>query len=148
MTDRAQIKNIINHMDELSGRLSEFRGRFVKSQVAFERAKQDLSNLTRQKTIELSMLPHLQNATDPKTGKTNKEFSEFLLDEEMRHDPAFQQQIVIFYNSQEAWFEAQNDVLDVAEQLSVLKSQARLLASLMMLEAEDADLAETLGGND
>lgn len=147
--DKAQARHIIDHMNELSSRLSEFRGREVKCRINFERAKVELAAATSHKTIELSHLPHLAGAIDPKTGKSNADFSKFLLDEEMRNDDEFRIQIVQFYEAQESYYEAQNDMLDVAEQLSVAKSQARLVAAILTLEAaEDSDLAETLGGTD
>ena len=145
---KAQALGIIDLQNALSTRLSDFRMKEIKSRIEFEKAKIALSDLTRHKTIELSHLPQIAGAVDPKTGKPNKEFSEFLLDEEMRNDTEFRAQLVYFYNAQESYFEAQNNMLDVAEQLSVAKSQARLLGALMILVSDDDELARTAGGTD
>ena len=145
---KSQALGIIDLQNTLSTRLSAMRHSEIRSRIDFEKAKIALSDLTRRKTIELSHLPQIAGATDPKTGKPNKEFSEFLLDEEMRADTEFRAQLVYFYNAQESYFEAQSNMLDVAERLSVAKSQARLLGAIMMLVSEDDELARTVGGTD
>jgi len=144
----AQAKGIIELQNNLVENLSLLRRAEVNARISFERGKEELARITRQKTLDFSSLPHI-GAPDPKTGKTNKEWAEMLLTKEMEDDEEFRVALVRFWNLQQSFYEAQSDLLDVAEQLSITKSQARLLAALLMLEAEDDDgLLKTFAGTD
>ena len=72
-----------------------------------------------------------------------------LLDKELEEDEEFRKALVRFWNLQQSFYEAQSEMLDVGEKLSITKSQARLLAALLNLQAEDDDgLVATLAGTD
>ena len=144
----AQAKGIIGLQNELIENLSSLRKKEVNARIAFERGKEELSRITRDKTIEISGLAHI-NTPDPKTGRPNQEWAKMLLDKELEDDEEFRKALVRFWNLQQSFYEAQSDMLDVADRLSITKSQARLLAALIALEAEDDDsLAANLAGTD
>src|SRR3990172_2985242 len=144
----AQAKGIIKYQTELGNNLSSLRSKEMNARIAFERGKEELAKITRNKTIELSNLPHI-NTPDPKTGRPNQEWAKMLLDKELEEDEEFRKALVRFWNLQQSFYEAQNEMLDVGEKLSITKSQARLLAALLNLQAEDDDgLVATLAGTD
>ena len=144
----AQAKGIIKYQTELGNNLSSLRSKEMNARIAFERGKEELAKITRNKTIELSNLPHI-NTPDPKTGRPNQEWAKMLLDKELEEDEEFRKALVRFWNLQQSFYEAQSEMLDVGEKLSITKSQARLLAALLNLQAEDDDgLVATLAGTD
>ena len=144
----AQAKGIIKYQTELGNNLSSLRSKEMNARIAFERGKEELAKITRNKTIELSTLPHI-NTPDPKTGRPNQEWAKMLLDKELEEDEEFRKALVRFWNLQQSFYEAQSEMLDVGEKLSITKSQARLLAALLNLQAEDDDgLVATLAGTD
>ena len=144
----AQAKGIIKYQTELGNNLSSLRSKEMNARIAFERGKEELAKITRDKTIELSNLPHI-NTPDPKTGRPNQEWAKMLLDKELEEDEEFRKALVRFWNLQQSFYEAQSEMLDVGEKLSITKSQARLLAALLNLQAEDDDgLVATLAGTD
>ena len=144
----AQAKGIIGYQNELADNLSSLRKKEMQARIDFERGKEELARITRLKTIELSNLPHI-NMPDPKTGRPNQEWAKMLLDKELEEDEEFRGALVRFWNLQQSFYEAQSEMLDVGERLSITKSQARILAALLQLEAEDDDaLAATLAGTD
>ena len=144
----AQAKGIIKYQTELGNNLSSLRSKEMNARIAFERGKEELAKITRDKTIELSNLPHI-NVPDPKTGRPNQEWAKMLLDKELEEDEEFRKALVRFWNLQQSFYEAQSEMLDVGEKLSITKSQARLLAALLNLQAEDDDgLVATLAGTD
>ena len=72
-----------------------------------------------------------------------------LLDKELEEDEEFRKALVRFWNLQQAFYEAQSEMLDVGEKLSITKSQARLITALLNLQAEDDDgLLATIAGTD
>ena len=144
----AQAKGIIKYQTELGNNLSSLRSKEMNARIAFERGKEELAKITRNKTIELSNLPHI-NTPDTKTGRPNQEWAKMLLDKELEEDEEFRKALVRFWNLQQSFYEAQSEMLDVGEKLSITKSQARLLAALLNLQAEDDDgLVATLAGTD
>ena len=144
----AQAKGIIKYQTELGNNLSSLRSKEMNARIAFERGKEELAKITRNKTIELSNLPHI-NTPDPKTGRPNQEWAKMLLDKELEEDEEFRKALVRFWNLQQSFYEAQSEMLDVGEKLSITKSQARLLAALLNLQADDDDgLVATLAGTD
>ena len=144
----AQAKGIIKYQTELGNNLSSLRSKEMNARIAFERGKEELAKITRNKTIELSNLPHI-NTPDPKTGRPNQEWAKMLLDKELEEDEEFRKALVRFWNLQQSFYEAQSEMLDVGEKLSITKSQARLLAALLNLQAEDDDgLLATIAGTD
>ena len=144
----AQAKGIIKYQTELGNNLSSLRSKEMNARIAFERGKEELAKITRNKTIELSNLPHI-NTPDPKTGRPNQEWAKMLLDKELEEDEEFRKALVRFWNLQQSFYEAQSEMLDVGEKLSITKSQARLLAALLNLQAEDDDgLVATIAGTD
>ena len=144
----AQAKGIIKYQTELGNNLSSLRSKEMNARIAFERGKEELAKITRNKTIELSNLPHI-NVPDPKTGRPNQEWAKMLLDKELEEDEEFRKALVRFWNLQQSFYEAQSEMLDVGEKLSITKSQARLLAALLNLQAEDDDgLLATIAGTD
>ena len=144
----AQAKGIIGYQNELADNLSSLRKKEMNARIAFERGKEELARITRQKTLELSSLPHI-NAPDPKTGRPNQEWAKMLLDKELEEDEEFRGTLVRFWNLQQSFYEAQSDMLDVGERLSITKSQGRIFAALLQLQAEDDDaLAATIAGTD
>ena len=144
----AQANGIIKYQTELGNNLSSLRKKEVNARIAFERGKEELARITRDKTIELSNLPHI-NAPDPKTGRPNQEWAKMLLDKELEEDEEFRKALVRFWNLQQSYYEAQSEMLDIGEELSITKSQARIIAALLNLQAEDDDgLVATLAGTD
>ena len=144
----AQAKGIIGYQNELADNLSSLRKKEMNARIAFEKGKEELARITRNKTLELSHLPHI-SMPDPKTGRQNQEWAKMLLDKELEEDEEFRGALVRFWNLQQSFYEAQSEMLDVGERLSITKSQARILAALLQLEAEDDDaLAATIAGND
>ena len=144
----AQAKGIIKYQTELGNNLSSLRSKEMNARIAFERGKEELAKITRDKTIELSNLPHI-NMPDPKTGRPNQEWAKMLLDKELEEDEEFRKALVRFWNLQQAFYEAQSEMLDVGEKLSITKSQARLITALLNLQAEDDDgLLATIAGTD
>ena len=72
-----------------------------------------------------------------------------LLDKELEEDEEFRKALVRFWNLQQSYYEAQSEMLDIGEELSITKSQARIIAALLNLQAEDDDgLVATLAGTD
>ena len=57
----AQANGIIKYQTELGNNLSSLRKKEVNARIAFERGKEELARITRDKTIELSNLPHIKS---------------------------------------------------------------------------------------
>ena len=89
----AQAKGIIKYQTELGNNLSSLRSKEMNARIAFERGKEELAKITRNKTIELSNLPHI-NTPDPKTGRPNQEWAKMLLDKELEEDEEFRKALV------------------------------------------------------
>jgi len=148
-TFRRQAKELMKMQTELGQQLQKARNEEMKLRITFERGKEEFAGVTRRLTIELSELPNV-NQPDPKTGRTNQEWTKMLLDQELENNEEFRTALVKFWNLQEGFFAAQSKMIDLADQLSITKSQARLLSALLQLEAEDEDeeLKATVAGTE
>src|SRR3990167_2754852 len=105
----AQAKGIIKYQTELGNNLSSLRSKEMNARIACERGKEELDKITRDKTIELSNLPHI-NTPDPKTGRPNQEWAKMLLDKELEEDEEFRKALVRFWTLQQSFYEAQSEM--------------------------------------
>jgi hypothetical protein len=85
----------------------------------------------RQKTLEFSLLPEIASAVDPKTGKSNKDWSQLQLDELLEQDADYVNAIGAMYKYQEELTLLQADILDIAERIGTAKVSARLVAAML-----------------
>lgn len=139
MTDNSMIeqgKGIIKLLEELQVTLSAARMKEADAKIKFERVKDDLAKVGRDLTLSLS--PQLQGATDPKTGKSNKDWSMFLLDQMMENEPTYVNAQAQYYHAQMDLHTAQVAVIDLSDQMGTLKSRGAMWRGIVrLLTAEE-----------
>ena len=126
-----QGKGIMTRLDELQVVLSGARKKEADAKIKFERAKDDLAKVGRDLTLALS--PRLEGATDPKTGKPNKDWAMFLLDQLMENEPEYVNVQAQYYHAQEDLHHVQVEVIDLSDQLGILKSRGAIWRGLVRL---------------
>lgn len=139
MTDNSMIeqgKGIMARLEELQELLTIARKKEADAKIKFERAKDNLAKKGRDLTLSLS--PRLEGATDPKTGKPNKEWAMFLLDQMMENDAEYVNEQALYYHAQEDLHHTQVEVIDLSDQLGILKSRGAIWRGLVrLLTAEE-----------
>jgi hypothetical protein len=126
---KAETEGVYTRLNELVRLLSEKRIIEVKARIAHEKAKEDMAIMHRNKVLELSS--QLTDVVDPKTGKSNKEFSEMVLHSMMEQDPEYVTALQKMWETQEAQLLAQTESVNVADQLGTTRTAARLLCALL-----------------
>jgi len=111
--------------------LKKTREEQVALSVEAEGAKDDMLTIHRNKTITFSSFPQIANAVDPKTNKSNKEWSQFLLDQLLEQDEEYMEALGNMYRFQTQLAQVNNEVLDLVERLNVTKTQCRLIAAML-----------------
>lgn len=111
--------------------LEKTRNEQITISVEAEGAKDDMLTIHRNKTILLSQFPQVADAVDPKTNKSNKEWSQFLLDQLLEQDEEYIEALGSMYSYQTKLAEINNEVLNLVERLNVTKTQSRLIAAML-----------------
>lgn len=103
----------------------------IVQSVGAEEAKDVMMRLHRDKTVVFSQSPDIALAKDPKTGKSNKDWSQLLLDQKLEGDTEYMTALGVMYSFQTKLAEINNDVLNLVERLNVTKTQCRLLSAML-----------------
>lgn len=130
LTDlRLETEGVIARLDELSALLSTRRTEETQARIAHEKAKESMAKVHRDRIIELS--PDLAGTVDPKTGKSNKEYTEMVMHRALEQDVDYVRELQNLWETQEAQALAQTASVNVADELGVTRTKARLLAALL-----------------
>ena len=126
-----QAKELIDYQNNLLDKIAELRKQYAEARIEYEKQKGAMEVLHRNKTMEFALAPEIREATDPRSGKSNKEWTQFLIDEALEADQEYIKQFTHVYDAQKVMFLAESDQLILAEKLGVSKAQARLISSLL-----------------
>lgn len=126
-----QGKRLIPALDEAADFLAQMRNEQGVMSINAETAKDHMMKVHRQKTLEISLMPEIAEAKDPKTGRQNKDWTQYLIDEELEQDEQYISALGGMYEAQQQLQDASNNVLDAVERINVLKTQARLVSSML-----------------
>jgi hypothetical protein len=133
-----QSQGIIDAMGTDIAKLSQLRQKHSKAKIVFERAQESVLTVRRDRTIALANSDVVKDSVDPRTGKSNAEWAKLLVEAMLATDAELMAEHERFTKAQEAIFLAETDMLEVAERVGVLKSQARLLGDLLAYVADAA----------
>jgi hypothetical protein len=127
----AQAKAVMEDQNRLLDLLEAKRVEQVTISGAAELSKDKMMQVHRDKTLLYSQFPEISGAIDPKTGKSNKDWSQLLLDQKLENDEEYVAALGEMYRFNTELAELNNDVLNIVERLNVTKTQARLLAAML-----------------
>jgi len=130
LTDlKAEAEGIYARLKELTKIMSQKRTDEVKARIAHEQAKETMAKVHRDRVLELS--PEIANIVDPKTGKSNKDYSEMVLHSMLEQDPDYVTALQKMWETQEAMAIAQTESVNIADELGTTRTAARLLCALL-----------------
>ena len=132
-----QGKGLIARLEKLQEVISKARRTEADAKIKFEQAKNDLAKIGRDLTLSLSS--QLEGATDPKTGKPNKDWAMFLLDQLMENEPEYVNAQAQYYHAQEGLHHAQVEVIDLSDQMGTLKSTGAVWRGLVRLTTNEEE---------
>jgi hypothetical protein len=126
-----EAERIMEMMEHIVEELDEARENEVTFALEADAAKDEMLTTHRQLTLELSILPDIAESVDPRTGRANKDWSQFLLDEKLERDPRYIQAAGKMYEMQEKVMRVRSFIVQKVEMLNMLKTQARLITALL-----------------
>ena len=96
-----QGQGLVTYMEEQVELLGKKRMDQAQASLAAEKAKDNMLQVHRQKTLEFSLLPEVADSIDPKTNKENKDWAQYKLDELLESDKDYITAIGGVYKYQE-----------------------------------------------
>ena len=126
-----QGQGLVTYMEEQVELLGKKRMDQAQASLAAEKAKDNMLQVHRQKTLEFSLLPEVADSIDPKTNKANKDWAQYKLDELLESDKDYITAIGGVYKYQEELTILQAEILDIAERVGVSKASARLISAML-----------------
>ena len=126
-----QASGLIKYMDKLVHTLAEARMSYAKAKVEFEKRKEEHSAVVRSRLVEVASAPHNQNIIDPRTGKSNAEWTKLVIEEQMDNDPAVMGSFGNLTLARDLLIQEENNVLNLADEIGALKAQAHLLTAIL-----------------
>jgi len=132
---KAQAHTLVKEIDTLLKRLEKARTEELEMRIGFEKKERETTDLGRDKIIALSQ--EMQDLKDPKTGKSNKEWSQFVIDKQLSEDVEYVEAMAGYYQYQQAHIEAQAKVILWAEKIGLVRAQANLLTAILKYIADD-----------
>ena len=131
MAVKQQIEGLITRQNNILESLGKFRKQYAEARISYETQQTAMTTLHREKTMKLALDPSISEATDPRSGRANKEWSQYLIDAELESDQDYIKQFARVWDAQQDMFNAEADQLILAEELGVTKVQSRMLSSLL-----------------
>ena len=122
------INSLLQRQDEILTNLRITRKLEVNNFLAHEKAKDDLMRVKRDRIMDITSDPKFQDMKDPRTGKPNKEWLEWVLERRMEQDPDFVQALATFYQSQQDYVTIQADAMNLVDELNSLNARMGLLS--------------------
>lgn len=126
---KSQAQAMIKEIDTLMERLGKARTEEYEMRIGFEKKEREITDLGRDKIMSYS--EGMEELKDPKTGRPNKEWSQFVLDKKLSEDVEYVEVMAGYYQYQQALAEAQSKVILWAEKIGLVKAQANLLAAVL-----------------
>jgi len=127
---KLQAEAIAKNLDKISEVMSQARSRYGEAKVAFEKQKDSHSVVIRKKLYEIATKDEFSQAIDPRTGKSNKDWTKLLIDNAMDNDPDVMASYLLVSNLQQRLSAEEMNVLNVSDEIGVLKARARLISAI------------------
>jgi hypothetical protein len=134
---KVQTTGVLKRLDTLAEVMAAARAAYGVAKVKFERAKEDHSVVVRKRLFELVSQPENQGLIDPRTGKSNQDWTKLVIDNAMDSDPAVMESYIKLTTARDVVATEENNVLNISDEIGILKTSARLLTAIMHFAAED-----------
>jgi len=131
-----QAQGLVAYMDEQIELIEKYRIEEAQAAREFDKTKEEFETVLRNRTIELSYLPEISDAPDPKTGKKNLQWTGFLLQKALEVDKEVIVINAVMYEREEQLLAARTGVTTIVERLNVAKTEARLVSAMMEMMAD------------
>lgn len=130
-----QGRHLVDVMNDVNRDLSEKRSLQAAAKIDFKRSEEALSKRTRDATIAI-----MSNEVISQGIKTQpEEWQKWYIDRELEKDTAWLSTFTKYSDLQADLYSLEVELIDLSEKLGTLKSQARLLSSMLLLMSEDTD---------
>ena len=110
--------------------LAKKRKKQVVASLEAEKIKDELIRVNGEKVITYSRMPECQEP-DPKTGKSNKEWAELMLQQFLQQDDEYIEALGNAYEKEQELAQIQADILDLSERITADKVMCRLVGAML-----------------
>ena len=129
---RMQSEGVLTSLDDLMTNITKARYRQSQAKLAFRKAEDRFSNVTRDGTMALlAAMPHLE--------ELEEQMRNWNVQVALEKDEAWVKEFTLYSDAQEELYNAEVSLIDLSERLGTTKSQARLLSAMLQLLSEDTD---------
>lgn len=125
-----QAQGLMISIDATLEILAKKRSDQVAASMEAEKIKDELIRVNGDKVIYYSQMPECLEP-DPKTGKTNKEWQNMILEQFLRQDEEYMKALGDAYEAEQKLAQIQADILDLSERVTADKVMCRLVAAML-----------------
>lgn len=135
----SQSQGLIELLNEETTALTKACRAEGQARLALEKHVSQMKDTHRRLVIEYSQREEYAQRVDPRTGKTNKEWTDLLIEEAVSQDPRLVGMVGSFYELQQETIMAQAALANISDRVGSVRVQCRLLAALLTSLAAEAE---------
>lgn len=132
-----QAEDVMKSQRAILDSLAQLRAAEFQARQGAEQKKQELVELTRTKMIALHNNPKFTGMVDPISGKSNKEWVEMVMENEIQQDEEVVEALGEFYKAQQELGELQAALQVEVDRLGATRGWLQVLAALITQAAGD-----------
>lgn len=130
------VNHLLRRCDELVKDLRTARKLEVNNFLAHEDAKEKMLKYRRDFVVAWVEEPNFSKIVDPRTGKSNKDWYDWVLERRLEADPNYVEVLQKFYNTQREYVESQGRVMTISEELQNINARLNLLSTYFKGDAK------------
>lgn len=127
---KIQAVGVLKRLSQLAEVMENARSSYGQAKGTLEKAKDEHSLVVRKRLVAISTMEQHQNLIDPRTGKSNTDWTKLIIDNAMDTDEETLASYYALTTARDRVASEENNVLSLSDEIGVLKAQARLLAAI------------------